>query len=89
MPLQGRTPFGDFHGRALGGGDGYTTKLAYDSQGNLEYMGKAPPGQATSEPVWQIRRLYYASSLLNDIRWADGDLDFDNVWDNRATLSYT
>ncbi len=52
------------------------------------YVGKAAPGTATSAASWQVFRLTEASGDLTMV-WADGDADFNNVWDDRASLSYS
>lgn len=57
-----------------------------DDTGTYKYIGEAAPGSATSAAVWRIQRITNADST---IVWADGDGDFDNVWDNRASLSYS
>lgn len=41
---------------------------------------------ATSVASWRIKRLTNAD---NTIVWLDGNANFDNVWDNRASGSYT
>jgi len=57
---------------------------------NLEYQGRAEPGSATSDPVWFIANyLYDSRGNLEAILHADGDNEFNNVWDNRAILSYS
>ena len=68
----------------------HTLALDYDIQGNLIYFGKADRGSSKAAAVWQLMQLSYdSSSQLTDIRWADGNHLFDNVWDARVTLSYT
>lgn len=67
----------------------YTKQLAYDSSNNLEYLGIAKIGSATSGALWQIRRFTWSSNDLVTIEWTDGDFEFDNIWDNRASLSYS
>lgn len=68
----------------------YTYKLAYDASNNLEYMGKSVIGSGTSEAKWQIIKLTYdASNNLTGILWAGGLESFVNIWDNRASLSYS
>jgi hypothetical protein len=52
------------------------------------YIGKAKNGTATSEALWQIQRFDTTSSVLT-IEFADGDKSYDNVWDNRSSLSYS
>jgi hypothetical protein len=63
-------------------------ELAY-SGSNLEYVGWSTPGTATSAAAWRIMRLVYTGSDVIRVEWADGDGEFDNVWDDRASLSYS
>lgn len=67
-----------------GGSTNYTTRIV--TVGALTYIGNAPIGSATSAAVWQIKRL--ETPGLTKL-WADGNDNFDNVWDNRASLSYS
>jgi len=53
---------------------------------NITYFGKAVPGTATSAASWQIKEVDTTSG--SEIRYADGDANFDNIWDNRESLSY-
>ena len=57
----------------------------------LIYRGEATPGTATSAATWRIRKLDIDNGSNGDVAttWADGNADFDNVWDNRAILSYS
>ncbi len=59
-----------------------------DAGGGVTYVGKAVAGSATSGAVWQIQRITESDQDLI-IQWADGNINFDNVWDNRASLSYS
>lgn len=52
------------------------------------YIGKAPHGAATSSASWQIKRIVESAGVTT-ITWADGNSAFDNIWDNRASLSYS
>ena len=52
----------------------------------LMYVGEAAAGSATASAVWRIKRIDTTSGI--DLRWADGNIHFDNVWDNRASLTY-
>lgn len=65
------------------------SRLAYDSDSQIQYQGFAEPGSATSGSVWQIREFTYSSGDLVSILWADANQAFDNVWDDRAILSYS
>lgn len=51
------------------------------------YIGSASIGSLTSAAVWQIFKIA-DSSGDKTITWADSDNSFDNIWDNRASLSY-
>ena len=61
---------------------------AYNASGDLEYMGKAVPGTATTEPKWQIQKLVYTDGNLTGIYFADGDMGFSKTWDQRESYSY-
>lgn len=54
---------------------------------NVTYVGKAAIASATSAAVWHIFKIDETSGTV--ITWADGDANYDNVWDNRASLSYS
>lgn len=53
----------------------------------LTYIGKALPGIATSAASWQVKKIDSTSGT--SITWASGNSNFDKVWDNRASLSYS
>ena len=53
------------------------------------YQGHASPGSLTSQAVWRIKRMTFDSSSRHTItEFADSDGNYNNVWDNRATLTY-
>lgn len=64
-------------------------QISYTAQGLVEYIGFAKPGTSTSSASWQIKKMVYSGTNVISILFADGDLNFDNVWDNRASLSYS
>jgi hypothetical protein len=66
----------------------YTTAYAYSGE-NIEYAGRAEIGSAKSAAVWQIKKYVYSGSNLVDILWADGNAEYDNVWNDRASLTYS
>lgn len=71
-------------------GSTYTFALDYDADGNLIYAGKVAIGTAKTAAVWQIKKITYdANGNLTDITWADGNKNFDNVWNDRTTLTYS
>ncbi len=70
-----------------GDANAYVQKVDEPSA-SLTYIGKALNGKATSAAAWQIQRIS-VSGTVTTIDNADGDRLFDNVWDNRASLSYS
>lgn len=60
--------------------------IRIDDTGTYTYFGYAEIGSSDGSPIWKISRLTQANpqSLL----WADGNANYDNVWSNRASLSY-
>jgi len=53
------------------------------------YLGMAVVGSAGSAAVWQIRRLTFSAGGGVITAYADGDNLFNNVWDDRLSLSYS
>ncbi len=58
-----------------------------ETVGSVTYVGVAVVGSLASDNVWQIKKIDETSGVV--ITWADGNSDFDNVWDNRASLTYS
>ena len=63
----------------------YTTRR--DAGDVYTYYGEAVPGSQTSTASWRIRR-EYVDSGVEIVEFADGNSNFDNIWDNRASLDY-
>ena len=59
-----------------------------DEASPYTYVGEAAAGTATSSASWRVSRLE-ASGNDVIILWADGNTNADNIWDNRASLSYS
>jgi len=55
----------------------------------VTYRGDALPGSATSATAWRVQRLTQQSDGDMEILFADGNDNFDNIWDNRLSLSYS
>ena len=53
------------------------------------YLGEAAVGVPTTAALWRIQKLVFGVDGDVTITWADGNSAFDNVWDNRASLSYS
>lgn len=64
------------------------TMLVDEASATTTYIGEADPGTEGSAASWRIKRVSVSGSVTS-IEWADGDTSFNNVWDNRATLSYS
>ena len=62
----------------------YTARSA--TTATYEYIGLAVPGSATSASLWRISRETIATG---ELLYADGDANFDNIWDNYTSLSYS
>lgn len=56
--------------------------------GGVTYYGFAAAGTATSAASWKIAK-ETVSGVSTTLLFADGDVNFNNVWDNRASLSYS
>jgi hypothetical protein len=52
------------------------------------YIGEAQPGTATSAASWRVKRVVFTGDDSTTL-FADGNSNFDNIWDNRASLSYS
>lgn len=58
-----------------------------DASATVTYIGFAPMGTATSAAGWQIKKLLVSGTVTIG-RYCDSDANFDNVWDDRASLTY-
>lgn len=66
------------------------TMLMDPASSTITYSGKAAAGSATNVAVWQISKLTFdADGNLLSQKWANASGNFDQIWDNRASLSYT
>ena len=66
------------------GGFKFTLRLA--SVGDVDYVGEASIGTATSAASWRVKKVDSTTGII--IQWA-GTGVFDQIWDNRASLSYS
>lgn len=72
---------------SLGGAQVEYAQRIDEASATVTYIGKAEPGSAESAPVWQIKRVQIVGTET-ETTWADGDVQFNNVWDSRASISY-
>lgn len=57
-----------------------------EASSTVTYVGKAPYGVADSDPSWYIVKL---TSSGNDLSIKSASTLFDQVWTNRASLTYS
>lgn len=70
------------------GGVSVEYKALIDSvSSNLTYIGEAPIGSNQASSIWRIQRIQTSGSIVA-IEFADSNANFDNIWNNRALLSY-
>ncbi len=55
--------------------------------GGVIYIGYADAGTATSAASWRIKKVDISNYPV--ITWADGDTNFNNVFDDRVSLTYS
>ena len=67
--------------------DNYTQNIDEPDASTL-YTGLAVIGTSEATNAWQIKKLTVTGTVTK-IAWADGNDDFDNIWNNRAALTYT
>jgi hypothetical protein len=80
---------GEFHPLSFDQVINAKQRIDYASS-TTNYYGLAAPGSPTSQARWQIRRETLDSSgRTTAIDFAGGTLAYSQIWDNRATLSYS
>lgn len=65
----------------------YAKKVDFAGE-SVIYTGVAEVGSATSSPLWRISKTTLETDDDVTIEWADGNANFDNIWDNRLALVY-
>lgn len=65
----------------------YQPLLVDNSGAGVVYKGYATIGTLTSAASWAIEKIS-SSKGLETHAWADGDRNFDNIWEKRETLTY-
>lgn len=66
----------------------YASRVDFISDDEL-YRGEAAPGSAESSAVWRIRKIVIGSDGDVTQTFADGDENFDNIWNDRLSLTYS
>ncbi len=61
--------------------------LVDEGNPNVIYKGFASPAARQDEAVWAIQKITHIGDVCN-YQWADGNKNFDNIWNNRFELTY-
>lgn len=84
------------HGRAGGVSTGQGAKVTRNleektlidsTDANNIYIGKSRQGGDTTAAVWQVKVVSTSGTVVS-ILYADSNDNYDNVWSNRAGLTY-
>jgi hypothetical protein len=66
-----------------------TTALRIDEpSATITYVGEADGGSLDSDAVWRIKKIT-VSGAVTKVEWANGIAKYENIWDNRATYTYS
>lgn len=85
------------HGRAGGVSTGQGFKIGKNVEeltyidvptSSITYIGNALTGTATTAATWLIKKIVVTGNVTS-ITYADGNSNYDNVWDDRGSLTYT
>ena len=72
---------------------GHIMNMSYGEDEEPEYFGEAMPGTLDSDAAWRIYRYDYvmvAGDLeASGLRYAEGNTNFDKVWDDREDYEYS
>ena len=59
-----------------------------DEVGTTTYIGTAAAGALEASGVWRIKKMLEVGNDIT-ITFADGNANFDNIWSNRLSLTYS
>jgi len=72
---------------------GHIMNVSYGEGAEPEYFGEAIPGTLESDAAWRIYRYEYVTIEgdleLASVRFAEGNTNFDKVWDDREDYDYS
>jgi len=67
----------------------FTMLIDVAVSGSEYYFGYAhPENDSEDAPVWRIKKMLKVGTIYT-FKFADGNSNFDNIWDDRASLTYT
>lgn len=76
----------DADGNLISTAPSYATRID-EASATVTYIGNSLPGSATSAAAWQIKKIDETSGTV--ITWASGNANFNKVWDDRASYTYS
>jgi hypothetical protein len=59
-----------------------------EASATVTYVGVAAIASSEGGAVWKIKRITITGNVT-DVKYADGNANYDNIWTNRASLSYS
>lgn len=62
--------------------------IRIDADGTTTYIGTASAGALESASAWRIKKMIETGSDIT-VTFADGNSNYDNIWDNRLSLTYS
>jgi len=68
--------------------EGKALNILVDDLGDTTYVGYSLYDSDTSAEVWKIKKITESGNITIILN-ADGNDYYDNVWDNRESLSYS
>ncbi len=64
-------------------------RMDYNASNLPLYIGWAIPGTGAGDAAWLITKHTYSGNNVTLIAFADGNTNFDNIWNNRTSLNYS
>lgn len=64
----------------------YTTRVD-EVSATVTIVGEALPGTTEAQAFWRIKKI--DSSSVVEVIWAEGSDEFNKVWDDRGTYTYS
>lgn len=68
--------------------NGIARRTENDASGLPLYIGFARAGTASGVPAWAICRIT-RDATTETVEWANGNTEYSNSWDSRASLTYS
>lgn len=78
-----------FATKSYDAGSPYQQQFDYSGGTNVIYLGMADPGTSVNAAKWRIQKFAYdVNNNVTSITFASGSDNFDQIWANRASLTY-